>query len=852
MTDKTIKLDWVDALKAFAIIAILLNHSVEAFNSIPWFSNPSTNWPSFAERMSNVFPQQGTLTIRIVQFLGWLGDMGPGIFIFASGLTLTLSALNKPKNTLDFYKSRIIRIYPLYITIHLIILFVAKFIFKWNIHILSPYNLLSLLGLRFTNGLFYYLNPSWWFIWLIIQMYIFFPLLIYILKKKGATNFLVLTFVITILSRIAGIFHNTLHVNLFIWETGLFAGTRLFEFTFGMYIGYLLKEKNSVFIGITNNPKLALISIITYIAGFVASWTYAGSVISNILITIGLSGIFYSLYKFAFSGETIANKSLIWVGKNSFSVFLLHQPFIIYFGSRLVGYDKALAIGLIVILSFPAGQVIERLTNALTQLIHNNYEKIHLFLKGKIGYILIRLLLAGSTVIGILLFLGFLRNEKYFYLLCLLQFGFLLYYRILIKPHIPIKVYRFLDLAIVISFAVLVLNRTWLPIYWLLIISSFVILTTFKRLVHWASLAVTLLILIISIGISENYFRKFSPIETNTWGERPALQLDSQTIYSLIPNKITHLRYNNYDYYTKTNSLGFNSPEIPFKNKSKNEIRIMVVGDAFTMPEGIEYEFSYPALLERRLSTEFPSKIIHVINAGVTGYGPIEEEAQLKKFIGIVKPDIVINQLFINEYSDINDNAKTLQMQIGLIKNKFYKRGLLGGAMFPIEINLYINKLLNSKSYRNYCYYKSLTYFYEKGSNLYSDTVIAKMDTFLVDMKRMCKQEKTDYIVLGVPGQVEVEKPNNIAYFPYSVNLTDSSKFDLDLPLHTFQKLCSKNNIDYINSKKFLKNEINQPVYFPESWHWNRNGHLVISELLYDYLKSNPLFSNSKLISSSK
>jgi dTDP-4-dehydrorhamnose reductase len=54
-----------------------------------------------------------------------------------------------------------------------------------------------------------------------------------------------------------------------------------------------------------------------------------------------------------------------------------------------------------------------------------------------------------------------------------------------------------------------------------------------------------------------------------------------------------------------------------------------------------------------------------VINAGVTGYGPIEQYAQLKKFIDTLQPDIVINQFFVNEYSDINDNPENKRKGIG-------------------------------------------------------------------------------------------------------------------------------------------------------------------------------------------
>ena len=85
------------------------------------------------------------------------------------------------------------------------------------------------------------------------------------------------------------------------------------------------------------------------------------------------------------------------------------------------------------------------------------------------------------------------------------------------------------------------------------------------------------------------------------------------------------------------------------------------------MPEGVNYEFSYPAILEKKLLEQFPEIKTHVINAGVTGYGPNEEFTQLKKYIDTIKPDIVINQLFINEFEEININREERLKNIGLI-----------------------------------------------------------------------------------------------------------------------------------------------------------------------------------------
>ena len=129
-----------------------------------------------------------------------------------------------------------------------------------------------------------------------------FPFLLILLKKKGVKTFLIITLAVTILARLCGILGFTYSGNLYYWMTGLFAGTRLFEFTFGMYLGYLLFNNNlSLTKLLSGKLKVLLYSFFCiYALGFIFSWTYIGSIFSNIFISIGLSGLFYSFYELIF------------------------------------------------------------------------------------------------------------------------------------------------------------------------------------------------------------------------------------------------------------------------------------------------------------------------------------------------------------------------------------------------------------------------------------------------------------------------------------------------------------------------------------------------------------------------
>jgi len=832
------RFDWVDGVKAFAIIAILLNHFVEQFGEGPWFSNPSYNWPPFSERIASIIPEGSNWVFIFVKFLGWLGDMGPGVFILLSGFTLTISQLRNEKSVLTFYRSRILRIFPLYIAIHIIVLiFILIVNFPPGFKIFSPSVLLSLSGLRFNNGLFFFINPSWWFIWLIIQLYLLFPGLFYLLKKKGLAFFLIATFAITIISRLAGILNLTYTNNLYFWMTGLFAGTRVFEFTVGMGLANLLinRPDQSKLFQIKKSHKL-LIFIGLYAFGFVCSWSFWGSLFSNILITIGLSGIFYLSFNFL-SVNTSIRKTLLYLGTNSFSVFLIHQPFMQFASEKLAGIPKIIVLIAIIIIAFPLGYFIEKIVNMIVARLSNHYQQVE------------KLILSHSNIVFIyvLTFLIFLSNTIFivipvkdygitkvvtaFYIVTLAGYIFAFTYKN--KRYYK---YDFLLLFIsAITFS-LILPPDWSKLISISILLLLILFHGFNFLLKpLAAFILTLILIGIGFYSTEQYLRINRPLETAQWGELPALRTDTNTVYSLIPDKTTHLKYNNYDYVVKTNSLGFASPEIDLKKSNPELYRIFIVGDAFSMPEGLNYENSYPSLLEKALELNLKTKQIEVINGGVTGYGPNEELAQLKYYIDTLKPDLIINEFFINEFEEINLSPLERLKSIGLISERTKRLKYFGPSQIMLHYRNWLRSTIGIID-NEYVYNKSLLPLYEKTSEYYSDSVTNKIDTYLEELKELADKKGSKLLLMYVPGQIEVSKPEDISYYPGHFNLADTTKFDFNISHKIVKSLCEKHSINLLDTKDLLKTNPVQPVYFEGSWHWNSAGHEIIAQTLANHI----------------
>lgn len=828
------RLLWVDGLKAFAIIGIILNHFVESFGSFPWFSNPSYNWPDVATRLSSVFPSDGSPGWRLVQFLGWLGDMGPGIFILVSGFTLTLSSLNRSEKDLnirEFYLKRFVRIFPLYLVIHLLVIFFAVML-RAGIGFDSSRVCLSMLGLRFTDKLFFYINPSWWFIWLILQLYIVFPILYRLLQGKGIKSFIIITLVFTLVSRLAGLLNLTWSVHLEYWMTGIFAGTRLSEFAAGMILAKLLFEKK--FDPVKINPAiLLLLSSGIYVVGFVSSLFYVSTLISNTLITIGLAGIFLIFIRIIEAKLSLLINAVKWTGMVSFPVFLLHQPLMLWTGNGFTGINKGIVETFVLIIVFPAAWFIDKVVNNVIRKIPEIRDRLVLILFGSVVILQVLLniiyFITGNELIY--------KADVIFFITSIFFIPLYVFFRAG-SVSLSFKSLLF-NFIIASAIFIVVLTKNWFSIFWIVLLLMVIFRLFLSFLSDNFALRIIIPIIIVSVLIivAEIFLNLNHPVEVNRWGELPALQRDPVTTYSLIPNRITRLKYNNYDYPVKTNSLGFNGPETMVSEKSDRELRILIIGDAFTMPEGMEYEKAYPELLREQISKKYPDREIIIFNAGVTGYGPNEMYAQLEKYIDTLKPDIFINQIFINEFEEINISEEQRLNSIGLREDSF-REIWLSGSQVPQHIRSGFHRIINDKSFRKYTYNKSLLHFYEVGTELYNTENISRMRDYFRNVFSLCEIKSCLVAILYAPGQMEISSPDMISYFPWHLPVNDSLKYDFELPLNTLARLCNEAELAFLDPSDILKKHPTQPVYFRESWHWNEEGHKVIADFLSGYISN--------------
>ncbi|HLI96048.1 MAG TPA: acyltransferase family protein [Candidatus Baltobacteraceae bacterium] len=323
------KLYWVDAIKGLALFWIVWNHVSERIFGSPYMANPTASWPALGERIAQLAPIGHGLTAigaNLSRYIGWTGDQGVGLFIVISGFLLALGQIQRPTDIKSFYDRRLLRIYPLWIGMHI------AFILLWfavgkGLDPTDPRTLASILGLRFLPGVFYYFAPAWWYVGLALQLYLVFPLLAALMRRYGALRFLISCIVIGCAIRGIGLFVAGGFVDE--WSRGGIFITRLPEFAFGMWLAAMYVRDSARFAQLLRAPQVIALAVLVWIAGNAASLTLWGLSVAPLLLSLGSFVLAYAFVTFAVERVSAVRTAVGWTGEHSYSLYLLHQPFIV-------------------------------------------------------------------------------------------------------------------------------------------------------------------------------------------------------------------------------------------------------------------------------------------------------------------------------------------------------------------------------------------------------------------------------------------------------------------------------------------------------------------------------------------
>lgn len=306
----------------------------------------------------------GALYVGLVK----LGFHAVPVFLVLSGFGLTYSLAKTgepPGGWIGWYRSRLLRLFPMYWLAHVIYLVVP---FQAELEKLDYRFVLSFLGDRVwpVDMIMFYFNPALWYFGLLLQLYLVYPVLFRMLQRLGPAGFLAIGTLASIASRRILLMDYVVSGN---YVEGAFFLPRSFGFMLGMAFGLLFRKDPEGTAGWLFSPFTLVFGVACELAGIYSYsplWRY---VFNDVLVSTGFTIIIAHAARLASRLPKVGG-ALATVGAFSYGLYLLHQPFILYFAPKLTKLAipdfTVLIASLIVVLTVTA-MAIERRVNALTQ-----------------------------------------------------------------------------------------------------------------------------------------------------------------------------------------------------------------------------------------------------------------------------------------------------------------------------------------------------------------------------------------------------------------------------------------------------------------------------------------------------
>lgn len=334
----------------------------------------------------------------------------------------------------------------------------------------------------------------------------------------------------------------------------------------------------------------------------------------------------------------------------------------------------------------------------------------------------------------------------------------------------------------------------------------------------------------------------------------PPLVPDQYRHHRLVPNSNAQFTQRDFSYIQRVNNLGMRGVDRSIEKRPKT-IRIVTLGDSFTMGKGVEDYDTFSVGIERILNKRLaacPSELtVEVLNGGVDSYAPILSYIQLKRDIAPLAPNIIIHNL---DVSDLVQEAAYRRIAeysadgdiVGVPQRDVRSQSLTDRARTWVEKHMYLTRLLLYYANRAFGF-KNLSVrdvvtqvnFEVAAHTLQGDTVDrdrqwADLFDSLVRLRDLARSIGADYLLTTYPWGHQVNDrewiPGRYGFMPEGAKVSDVS-------LQRVQAFASANEVAYFDLlPAFQGYQGGAPLYFRHDNHMTATGHEVMASKLSDFL----------------
>ncbi len=262
--------------------------------------------------------------------------------------------------------------------------------------------------------------------------------------------------------------------------------------------------------------------------------------------------------------------------------------------------------------------------------------------------------------------------------------------------------------------------------------------------------------------------------------------------------------------------------------KNQKKYRILVVGDSFTEGVQVGEDDLFTALLERS------NPLLEVLNAGVGGYGTVQEYLYLETAGLKHNPDLVLLMVFENDLADNCSpaypsfgprpyavlNAQSVQIVKDPDPREFLKYALPVPFANALNQHSYLFYFLNDNIYHRL----RATHMRElQKADLKRTDECGRYDVMfgmIRQMARLVMMHDARLALVFIPAREQVQHGNAATLQPI-----------IDY--------CERERIAYLSLLGRFRKDVNKsPSYFPNDIHWTKAGHRLAAEEISLFLKN--------------
>ena len=341
----------------------------------------------------------------------------------------------------------------------------------------------------------------------------------------------------------------------------------------------------------------------------------------------------------------------------------------------------------------------------------------------------------------------------------------------------------------------------------------------------------------------------------------PPLVPDAHRHHRLVANSYAQFTQRDFSYTQRVNNLGMRGEDRQAA-KPAGRIRIVTLGDSFTMGKGVEdaetFSVGLEKLLNERLAACSAPVAVEVLNGGVDSYAPILSYLQFTREVAALESDLVIHSLDVSDLVQEAAYRKQAQFSetgepVAVPQLDQRQVSMTERARNWVERHLYLTRLVLYFANRAFGF-KDLSVrdvvtqatFETAAHTLVGDTVNrdrqwADMFDSIGRLRDAAAGSGADYLLVSYPWGHQVNErewvPGRDNFMPHGAVASDASA----VRLATFARDSAIVFLDLL--PQFRKYSGDEPLYFRYDNHLTVRGHRLMAQGIGEFVAARHLES---------